>query len=142
MEHDWTLWGVFSSSFLAATLLPGGSELVLGYAASTTPDSLALLWTVATLGNTLGGATGWGIGWWIARRYPGERLVDPRRQRALRWLRRHGSPALLLAWLPVVGDPLCVAAGWLGTPPLRSLLFLALGKGARYAILLGILGHW
>ena len=141
MEPIWALWGVFSSSFLAATLLPGGSELVLGYAATQQPEQLPLLWGLATLGNTLGGLSSWAVGWLIARRYPGERLNHPRQRRAVAWVRRHGSPLLLLSWLPLIGDPLCVAAGWSGIGVLRSLLFIALGKGARYAMLLAALGY-
>ena len=51
-------------------------------------------------------------------------------------LRTWGSPALLLSWLPLVGDPLCFAAGYLRLPFALSLLFIALGKIARYAVLL------
>jgi len=133
------LWGLFSSSFLAATLLPGGSEVALGYGAYQQSAPLLLMWGSATAGNTLGGMSSWAIGWWLQRRLPGERLTKPRQRRALAQIRRHGSPLLLLSWLPVIGDPLCVAAGWAGVGPIPSLLYIALGKGARYAILLYLL---
>jgi membrane protein YqaA with SNARE-associated domain len=61
-----------------------------------------------------------------------DHLRKPAQQRAIERLRRFGSPALLLSWLPVVGDPLCFAAGWLRQSFLLSLLFIALGKAARY----------
>ena len=51
-------------------------------------------------------------------------------------IRTYGSPALLLSWLPVIGDPLCAAAGWLRVPWYRALLFIALGKIARYTVVL------
>ena len=55
---------------------------------------------------------------------------------ATAWLRKWGSPGLLLPWLPIVGDPLCFAAGFLRMPFLASLLFIALGKTARYVAIL------
>ncbi|OQX32148.1 MAG: hypothetical protein B0D96_07365 [Candidatus Sedimenticola endophacoides] len=132
------LWGLFTSSLLASTLLPGGSEAVLAYTAAQQSAPPLLLWLAATLGNTLGGLTSWGIGWWLLRRFPGRGLQRPGHRRALERIRRHGSPLLLLSWLPVVGDPLCLAAGWSGIRLLPALLFIALGKGVRYALLLAV----
>ena len=76
----------------------------------------------------------------IALRYPAERLAKAGQRRAVARLRRWGSPALLLAWLPVVGDPLCLAAGWLRMSFWLSLLFIAVGKVARYAAILLLAG--
>ncbi|RTZ71318.1 MAG: DedA family protein [Gammaproteobacteria bacterium] len=138
MSEAGSLWGLFISSFLASTLLPGGSEGVLVWLHQQQAASTFSLLLVATLGNTLGGMTSWGIGYWLRRRFPLGGLEKPRQRQALRWLERHGSPLLLFAWLPVVGDPLCVAAGWLKFPWWSSALFIALGKGARYALLLWV----
>jgi membrane protein YqaA with SNARE-associated domain len=135
MIEPGTLWTLFGGSFLAATLLPGGSEALLLYTLYETQNPPLLLWTAATLGNTLGGLSSWGIGWWLARRFPWRRLEEARQQRALERIRRHGSPALLLSWVPVVGDPLCLAAGWTGIRLLPALLFMGAGKGLRYAFL-------
>ncbi|MCG8091016.1 MAG: DedA family protein, partial [Candidatus Thiodiazotropha endolucinida] len=63
------------------------------------------------MGNTLGGLSSWLIGWWLAKRFPQKGLKDQRQRQALERIGRYGSPALLLSWLPVVGDPLCLAAG-------------------------------
>jgi membrane protein YqaA with SNARE-associated domain len=123
-----TLPALFLSSFLAATLLPGGSEVVLFAVIAHDP---ALLWPAlgwATLGNTLGGLTSYLLG----RLLPQTQAPAAPTSRALHWLRRFGSPALLLSWAPVVGDALCVAAGWLRVNALAVLLFLALGKFLRY----------
>ena len=138
MAEAGSLWGLFLGSFLASTLLPGGSEglLVWMHQQQAAPASALLL--TATLGNTLGGLSSWGIGWLLRRRFPGRSLEQPRQRKALRWLERHGAPLLLLSWLPVVGDPLCVAAGWLHIRWWLSALFIALGKGARYALLLWV----
>jgi len=133
------LWALFASAFVSSTLFPGGSEFGLVWLARDEGYSLAtLLVAVATLGNTLGGMTSWGLGRLLAWRYPAEGLVKPAHRKALARLERHGSPILLLSWLPVVGDPLCVAAGWLRIAWWQSLLFIAVGKAARYAVLLWV----
>jgi membrane protein YqaA with SNARE-associated domain len=137
---DASLWSLFASAFLSSTLLPGGSEAVLAYLASDAAYSPLTLLLVAAMGNTLGGMTSWGLGWLIACKYPARCLVKPAQQKAVERLQRWGSPLLLLSWLPVIGDPLCVAAGWLRFHWLLSLLFIGVGKTARYAVLLYVLG--
>ena len=123
MSEDASLWALFGSSFLAATLLPGGSEAVLFGVLKLYPEQFWPALGVATLGNTLGGMSSYLIG----------RLVPQKKDlRGLPVLQRYGSPALLLAWVPFVGDPLCVAAGWLRLDPWLSALFMAVGKFARY----------
>lgn len=130
------LWGLFLGSFLGSTLLPGGSEVILALlAANSEYDNLTLL-GVATLGNTLGGMSSWLIGRLIAWRYPTQAITNQHRQRAVRHMQKWGSPLLLLAWLPIVGDPLCVAAGWLRIHGGLALIFIAAGKAARYAVIL------
>lgn len=136
------LAALFVGSLLASTLLPGGSEAMLLFAVEYTRHSPWQLWSIATLGNTLGGLSSWWIGWWLARRWPLQGLHNPRQQRALTRVSRYGSPILLLSWLPVAGDPLCVAAGWSGVRLLPATLFISAGKGLRYAVLLGLLSLW
>lgn len=129
LSADAGLWGVFLSSFLAATLLPGGSELVLlGFAHLHPAESLTAL-VLATLGNTAGGMTSWALGY----RLPQHRVL-PHQAILQHW----GSPALLLAWVPLIGDALCVAAGWLRLHWLPCCVFMALGKLGRYALLLSL----
>jgi membrane protein YqaA with SNARE-associated domain len=123
------LWGLFTGAFLSATLLPGGSEAALAFLDHRGGHPVAVLLAVATAGNALGGMSSWLIG----RVLPARRLEGPDVQRALERVRRFGSPILLLAWLPLVGDPLCVAAGWLRVPWLAALIFITAGKAARYA---------
>ncbi len=142
MAVFWTqeaaLWSLFFSAFASATLLPGSSEAVL-IAALKSGHAPLLLWWVASAGNTLGGMTSWLLGYWIATRHPARILKEPGRRRALRRLRRWGWPMLLLSWVPLIGDPLCVAAGWLRMHPLISVLAIGVGKGARYAVLVAVL---
>jgi membrane protein YqaA with SNARE-associated domain len=120
------LAGLFLASFLSATLLPGGSEAVLFGLLRLHPEQLASALILATVGNTLGGMTTYAM----ARLLP--QKVAPAK---LETLRRWGTPALILAWAPLIGDALCAAAGWLRLPPLASSLWMALGKGLRYAFI-------
>lgn len=136
MTDELSLWGLFLSAFVSSTLFPGGSEVVLGALAAQNRQDPWLLLAIASLGNTLGALTTWLLGALVARRLPVEARLSEKRRRALARVRHWGSPALLLSWLPVVGDPLCFAAGFLRLPFFASLLFIALGKIARYAAIL------
>jgi membrane protein YqaA with SNARE-associated domain len=117
------LWGLFVASFLAATLLPGGSEAALFGVLKLDPGLLWAALAVATIGNTLGGLTSYFIG----RSIPQHRTL-----KGLERVRRHGAAILLLSWLPIVGDPMCVAAGLLRLNPWLSAAFIATGKFGRY----------
>ena len=122
------LWGLFAGSFLSATLLPGGSEVLLFALLKLHPDQLWPALALATLGNTLGGMSSYACGRWLPQ---WQKFDDWRWQpRLQRW----GSPLLLLSWVPLIGDALCVAAGWLRLNGLACALFMALGKAARYAL--------
>ncbi len=130
------LWALFASAFVSSTLLPGGSEIGLVWLAREAGHSPFLLLAVATLGNTLGGMTSWGLGRLLAGKAPAASFLKPAHRRAIDRLERRGSPILLLSWLPVIGDPLCVAAGWLRIAWWQSLIYITLGKAARYGVLL------
>lgn len=129
MNETLSLWALFTSSFLAATLLPGGSEAVLFGVLKLHPGQFWPALAVATLGNTLGGMSSYLVGRIIPQTGPVKGLAK---------VRKYGSPILLLAWVPVIGDPLCVAAGWLRLNPGLSALFIAIGKFARYWIIAAI----
>ena len=138
--EEYSLLGLFVSAFISSTLLPGGSEVVLLYLATQTDESLLLLWLIASLGNSLGGLTSWGLGWWLAKRFPDKTpdkiSTGKSHQHALQQIRRWGSPVLLLSWLPIIGDPLCFVAGWLKLSLLYSVIFITAGKAARYGVIL------
>jgi membrane protein YqaA with SNARE-associated domain len=121
------LGALFVSSFLAATLLPGGSEVVLAALLANGTVSLLPALGVATAGNTLGGLSSYLIG----------RLIPQKKaeNRALAWVQRWGVPALLLSWVPLIGDALCVAAGWLRLNAWWSALFIGVGKLTRYGVI-------
>jgi len=132
MGESISLSALFISSFLAATLLPGGSEAVLFSVLKLDPHQYWPALAAATVGNTLGGMSSYLVGRVIPER---EKQKNPR---ALRWVQNYGSPALLLAWVPIIGDPLCVAAGWLRVNPWLSALFMAVGKFVRYLIIAAV----
>lgn len=125
------LAGLFLSAFLAATLLPGGSELAFIAYLRWQPEADWLPLMVATLGNTLGGLTSV----WLGRRLP-EAPAGKKFPRMDAWMKRFGAPTLLFSWLPVVGDALCVLAGWrrVAWGPVAAWMFA--GKGLRYLVLL------
>jgi membrane protein YqaA with SNARE-associated domain len=122
---DTSLAALFLAAFVSATVLPANSEIVLVAVLKAHPDRVFAAITLATLGNTLGGLTTYGVGRLLPqRKLPGER--------AMALLRRHGAWALLLSWVPIVGDALCAGAGWLRIPLARSIVAIAAGKLARY----------
>lgn len=126
---DWSgetgLATLFVAAFVSATVLPANSEIVLVAVLRSFPERALEAIALATLGNTLGGATTYGIG----RLLPQRAAPSPR---ALAWVRRYGALALLLSWVPLIGDALCLAAGWLRVPFRAACLAMAAGKLARY----------
>ncbi len=122
---DLGLWGLFLSSLLGATLLPGGSEAMLVGVLKLHPDLFWPALLAGTVGNTLGGMVSFGMGWM---------LPQTQQLKHVEKVRRYGTPSLLLAWAPLIGDALCVAAGWLRLNPWRACLFMAIGKFARYGL--------
>ena len=120
---------MFVASFVAATLVPLSSEAVLFGYLKIFPEHASAAILLATIGNTAGGMTTYLIG----RLVPG-RARDKPDARALGWLARYGSPVTFFAWLPLVGDALCLAAGWLRVNWLAALSFMAAGRLLRYAL--------
>jgi len=126
LTSDLSLWGLFFSSLLGATLLPGGSELVLIGVLKLHPELFWPALLLGTLGNTLGGMISFGMGWLLPQTLQLKHVAK---------VRRYGTPALLLAWAPLIGDALCLAAGWLRLNWWQAAMFMAAGKFARYALI-------
>src|SRR5688500_20032817 len=106
MDEQSSLLALFTSSFLAGTLLPGGSEVVLVSVLLAYPELHWQALTLATVGNTLGGMSSYLIG----RLLPDEKAMLKKlgsSTRGLEWVRQHGTPILLLSWTPLIGDALC-----------------------------------
>ena len=138
---------LFVVSFISATLLPLGSEPAVFGLVKLNPDLFWPAVLVATVGNTLGGMVSWWMGLGAGEAW--HRLQAKRgahaggapaapsnpassHRKAALWLERYGPKACLLAWLPVVGDPLCSVAGWLKLPFWPCVIYMAIGKFARY----------
>ncbi len=127
---DWTL---FFSALISSTLFPGGSEALLLYKLKEGADATALV-LIATIGNVLGSLITYGMGRlgneaihkkWL-------RMDEAKVARAEQWFGKYGTPSLLLAWLPIVGDPLCLVAGLLRSNMLFFLVLVTIGKAMRY----------
>lgn len=126
------LLGMFASAFISSTVAPGGSEAVLAYLVNARQHSLFELVAVASVGNTLGAVTTWWLGLWAAKKYPAETMLAEERRKSLRIVQQWGGWALLFSWLPLIGDGLCFAAGWLRLSLLTSLVAIFVGKLLRY----------
>lgn len=122
------LWGMFASAFLSATLLPGSSEIVLIGLMTKYPDIMWSAIAVATIGNTCGGVTSY----WLGRLVP-----NKAEGRAIELLKRYGIWSLLFSWIPIFGDALCVAAGWMRFNAWISMALFAVGKLFRYLLVAG-----
>ncbi len=133
------LLGLFLSAVLSATVLPGSSEVVMIALITAYPQLAWPSFGVALAGNLLGAALTFGMGWAARQGY--ERFQGLRwklDERQMQRLQRFGPPALFLSFVPLAGDALVLAAGWLRLNLPRSLMWIALGKGFRY--LLVVLG--
>ncbi|ENH9680901.1 MULTISPECIES: YqaA family protein [Enterobacterales] len=129
MSDVLSLASLFASSFLSATLLPGNSEVVLVAMLLSGVSQPWLLVLIATMGNSLGGLTNVILG----RFFP-LREKSRWQEKAVGWLKRYGAATLLLSWMPVIGDLLCLLAGWMRISWGPVLFFLCLGKALRYVL--------
>ena len=121
------LTSVFLIAFVSATLVPLGSEPAVF---AVVKANEAMFWPailVATIGNTLGGAVDYLIGYRAKIAFARER-----QSRWFGWLAKYGSKTMLLSWVPGIGDPLCTLAGWLHLPFWPSVMYMAIGKFGRY----------
>lgn len=134
-------WSLFLSALLSATLLPGSSEALLILRLEQGANAMSLVLS-ATLGNLLGSLLTYAIG------RAGNPLLHARwlridaadLARAERWYARWGLPSLLFAWLPVIGDPICLLAGLLRVSLLPFVILVGLGKALRYLAIAELLG--
>ncbi|GAA6174855.1 YqaA family protein [Sulfitobacter pacificus] len=136
--------GLFASALIAATILPMQSEAVLVALILQGDHPVAALLIVATLGNVLGAVLNWLLGRFLLR-FKDKRWFPAsaaQLSRAQGWYHRYGRWSLLGSWLPVIGDPITVAAGILREPLPSFLLLVTLAKGFRYLFLAQITLAW
>ena len=128
---------LFLTAFGAATILPGFSEVTFATLLLQSPQDWPTLLIVASAGNTLGGIANWVLGrflvhWQDRKWFP---VSAKRLDQARALFGKYGYPLLLLSWLPVIGDPITLAAGVLRAKFLPTLLLILIGKTARYGVL-------
>jgi len=128
--------GLLLSSFLAATILPLSSEVVLGILLLSGLNPVVLV-GLATLGNVAGALVNYALGFWgglfLGRKV--SRVSAVELEKAERRFRKYGVISLLFAWVPVVGDPLTVVAGVLKVDMRVFLFLVASGKLIRYVVI-------
>ena len=128
---------LFIISFLAATILPFSSELTLaGLIATSSYNNLSLL-IVASLGNVLGSVVNWALGFYsrnltTKKWFP---FKDNQIENSSKWFRKFGKWSLLFAWVPIIGDPLTLAAGLLRVKFTEFLILVSIGKVFRYFLI-------
>jgi len=140
-------FALFVYSGLAATLLPGGSEILLATMLIEQPEHALWLWLIATSGNSLGAYVTFFMGGLVARTLRKAQTVAKQTIRSrlekmftlpakrIDQLHSYGAWLLLLSWVPIIGDGFCLAAGYLGWPKKLCLSLIVTGKAARYGAL-------
>jgi membrane protein YqaA with SNARE-associated domain len=125
----WTLLTCFGSCFLSSTIIPFPSEATVLFCLTQNQNPVLIL-IIATLGNSLGGATNYYIG-----QFSRNRWMKKTSPKAEQLVLKYGSYAALLAWLPIIGDPLMLALGIYRTKKIPTFIFMTLGKFLRYFVL-------
>ena len=132
---------LFLISFLAATILPFSSELTLaGFMATSNYNNLLLL-IVASFGNVLGSVVNWILGFYSRnlskiKWFP---FKDEQIEKSSKWFNKFGRWSLLFAWVPIIGDPLTLAAGLLRVKFIQFLILVTIGKVSRYLVIFYLL---
>ena len=136
---EYGYWGLFLAAFLAATIIPFSSDVLLSAMLLGDFEPWKLL-VFASGGNWLGGMVSYGMGYlgkweWI------EKYLKVKRQKVERfqdYANRYGSYFALITWLPIVGDPMAIALGFVKTPPLSTAFWMLVGKTLRYVVMISL----
>ena len=125
------LSGLFFSSVISSTVLPGSSELFVVSLINFSEHSKYLILTIATLGNSIGSMITFYMGF-LVRRY------KPDNFRIEKLVIKYGERTLLLSWVPLIGDIICLVAGYFKLNPIRSLFIIVISKALRYIFIIEI----
>ena len=128
---------LFLAAFLAATILPAQSEMGLAFLVHQASEAVIMLVAIASAGNILGALVNWYLGrfanhWRDRRWFP---ISANQLDKATIWYQRYGKYSLLASWVPLIGDPITLAAGLLRTPFVPFLILVSIAKTARYLII-------
>ena len=132
---------LFIISFLAATILPFSSELTLAGLMATSNYDNSLLLIIASLGNVLGSVVNWTLGFY-SRKLSKKKwfpFKDEQIESSSKWFNKFGRWSLLFAWVPIIGDPLTLAAGLLRVKFIEFLILVTIGKVSRYLVIFYLL---
>ena len=132
--------GLFASAFLAATIFPAQSEAGLAYLVAMGEQPVGLLVLVASIGNTAGAVVNWYLGRQLGRqvgRFSDRRWFPANKARlaaATSWYQKYGYWSLLASWVPIIGDPITLVAGFFRAPLWSFVVIVGLAKTARYLV--------
>ena len=129
-------WLLFSSAFISATLFPGGSEVLFVYYLKQGESIKWGLFLAATIGNSLGGIVTYLLGYFINI---GQKETALKYPKTLAFCRKWGNIALFLSWLPIIGDVICLFAGWLKLPKTAAFINIVIAKSLRYLFIMSLL---
>lgn len=137
----WGLWGLFIGSFLAATVVPFSADVLFITLLQMSSQPWACL-VVASLGNSLGGLTTFGLGWlgrwdWIEKWFNVDRQKLEKQKATVD---KYGVWLALISWFPCVGDLISLALGFYKTNPWITAFFILVGRTARFLVWALLLG--
>jgi len=125
---------LFTISFLAATILPFSSELMLASMLSIENYNRTILIIFSSLGNILGSVFNWVLGFYFIKLQNKKWFPFNQEQilKSSQWFEKYGKWSLLFAWVPIIGDPLTFVAGTMKTKFFIFLILVSIGKISRY----------
>lgn len=138
LENISDLTLLFASSFLAATIFPAQSEILLATLDIAGNHNPLLLLVIATIGNVLGALINWFIGYYFIK-FKDKKWFPIKEGKIKKYsnlYQKYGVWSLLFAWIPIIGDPLTVIAGIFKTNIWLFLLLVTIGKAARYSFII------
>jgi len=136
---QWGYVGLFVGTFLAATILPFSSEILVTGLLYMGADAL-MVFIIATIGNWLGSVSTYYLGWlgkweWIEKWF---KVTPEKLEKQQSNISKYGSLLSFFVWLPLIGDISSLALGFYKVSPVRCILFMLMGKATRFAVYISL----